>query len=617
MTDGGLLPYETAMSSSKTTSLSHIRNFSIIAHIDHGKSTLADRLIQLCGGLTAREMKEQVLDSMEIERERGITIKAQTVRLDYRAKDGQLYELNLIDTPGHVDFAYEVNRSLAACEGSLLVVDATQGVEAQTLANVYQALDNDHDIIPVLNKIDLPASEPERVRQQIEDVIGLDAHDALEISAKSGKGVEDVLEAIVHRLPAPKGDANAPLKALLVDSWYDAYLGVVVLVRIIDGKLAKGNRIRLMLTGGTYQVDRVGIFRPKQEMRSELGPGEIGFFTAQIRQVADTRVGDTVTDEKKPTAKPLIGFKPSQPVVFCGLFPIDASEFEDLREAMAKLRLNDASFDFEMETSAALGFGFRCGFLGLLHLEIIRERLEREFDIGLIATAPSVVYHVHLTDGTMQELHNPADMPDVQKIDRIEEPWIEATILVPDEHLGAVLKLCEDRRGRQKTLTYAGSRAMLVYDLPLNEVVFDFYDRLKSVTRGYASFDYHIIGYEEGDLVKMAILVNAEPVDALSVIVNRARAEARGRSMVDKLKGLIPRHMFKIPIQAAIGGKVVARETISALRKDVTAKCYGGDITRKRKLLEKQKAGKKRMRSFGKVDIPQEAFIAALKMDGD
>jgi GTP-binding protein LepA len=617
LTGGGLLPYEAAMSSSKTTSLSHIRNFSIIAHIDHGKSTLADRLIQLCGGLTAREMKEQVLDSMDIERERGITIKAQTVRLDYRAKDGKLYELNLIDTPGHVDFAYEVNRSLAACEGSLLVVDATQGVEAQTLANVYQALDNDHDIIPVLNKIDLPASEPERVRQQIEDVIGLDAHDALEISAKSGKGVEDVLEAIVHRLPPPKGDTDAPLKALLVDSWYDAYLGVVVLVRIIDGKLTKGSRIRLMLTGGTYQVDRVGIFRPKQEMRSELGPGEIGFFTAQIRQVADTRVGDTVTDEKKPTAEPLTGFKPSQPVVFCGLFPIDASEFEDLREAVAKLRLNDASFDYEMETSAALGFGFRCGFLGLLHLEIIRERLEREFDIGLIATAPSVVYHVHLTDGTMRELHNPADMPDVQKIEKIEEPWIEATILVPDEHLGAVLKLCEDRRGRQKTLTYAGSRAMLVYELPLNEVVFDFYDRLKSVTRGYASFDYHIIGYEEGDLVKMVLLVNSEPVDALSVIVNRARAEARGRSMVDKLKDLIPRHMFKIPIQAAIGGKVVARETISALRKDVTAKCYGGDITRKRKLLEKQKAGKKRMRSFGKVDIPQEAFIAALKMDGD
>lgn len=617
MTGGGLLPYQTAMSSSEATSHSHIRNFSIIAHIDHGKSTLADRLIQLCGGLTAREMKEQVLDSMEIERERGITIKAQTVRLDYRAKDGKLYELNLIDTPGHVDFAYEVNRSLAACEGSLLVVDATQGVEAQTLANVYQALDNNHEIIPVLNKIDLPASEPERVRQQIEEVIGLDAHDALEISAKSGKGVEDVLEAIVHRLPPPKGDANAPLKALLVDSWYDAYLGVVVLVRIIDGTLTKGNRIRLMLTGGTYQVDRVGIFRPKQEMRSELGPGEIGFFTAQIRQVADTRVGDTVTDERRPAAEPLIGFKPSQPVVFCGLFPIDASDFEDLREAVAKLRLNDASFDYEMETSAALGFGFRCGFLGLLHLEIVRERLEREFDIGLIATAPSVIYQVHLTDGTMQELHNPADMPDVQKIEKIEEPWIEATVLVPDEHLGAVLKLCEDRRGRQKTLTYAGSRAMLVYELPLNEVVFDFYDRLKSVTRGYASFDYHITGYEEGDLVKMALLVNAEPVDALSVIVNRARAEARGRSMVDKLKDLIPRHMFKIPIQAAIGGKVIARETISALRKDVTAKCYGGDITRKRKLLEKQKAGKKKMRSFGKVDIPQEAFIAALKMDSD
>jgi GTP-binding protein LepA len=605
------------MSSSEATSLSNIRNFSIIAHIDHGKSTLADRLIQLCGGLTAREMKAQVLDSMDIERERGITIKAQTVRLDYKAKDGQVYELNLIDTPGHVDFAYEVNRSLAACEGSLLVVDATQGVEAQTLANVYQALDNNHEIIPVLNKIDLPAAEPERVRQQIEEVIGLDAHDALEISAKSGLGVEDVLEAIVHRLPAPKGDRNAPLKALLVDSWYDAYLGVVVLVRIIDGTLSKGQRIRLMLTGGAYQVDRVGIFRPKQEMRNSLGPGEIGFFTASIRQVADTRIGDTVTDEKKPTAAPLPGFKPSQPVVFCGLFPVDASEFEDLREAVGKLRLNDASFDYEMETSAALGFGFRCGFLGLLHLEIIRERLEREFNIGLIATAPSVVYHVYLTDGTMTELHNPADMPDTQKIAKIEEPWIEATILVPDEHLGAVLKLCEDRRGRQTQLTYAGARAMLVYELPLNEVVFDFYDRLKSVSRGYASFDYHIIGYEEGDLVKMALLVNDEPVDALSIIVNRSRAEMRGRAMVDKLKDLIPRHMFKIPIQAAIGGKVIARETISALRKDVTAKCYGGDITRKRKLLEKQKAGKKKMRSFGKVDIPQEAFIAALKMDAD
>jgi GTP-binding protein LepA len=605
------------MSSSEALPLSRIRNFSIIAHIDHGKSTLADRLIQLCGGLTAREMKEQVLDSMDIERERGITIKAQTVRLDYRARDGKLYELNLIDTPGHVDFAYEVNRSLAACEGSLLVVDATQGVEAQTLANVYQALDNNHEVVPVLNKIDLPAAEPDRVRQQIEDVIGLDAHDALEISAKTGKGIEEVLEAIVHRLPAPKSDAHAPLKALLVDSWYDAYLGVVVLVRIFDGTLAKGQRIRLMSTGAAYQIDRVGIFRPKQEMRDKLGPGEIGFFTASIRQVADTRVGDTVTDEKRPASAALAGFKPAQPVVFCGLFPVDASEFEALREAVGKLRLNDASFSYEMETSAALGFGFRCGFLGLLHLEIIRERLEREFDLDLIATAPSVIYRVYLTDGTMKELHNPADMPEPPKIAKIEEPWIEATILVPDEHLGSVLKLCEDRRGRQKNLTYAGSRAMLVYELPLNEVVFDFYDRLKSVSRGYASFDYHIIGYEEGDLVKMALLVNEEPVDALSIIVNRSRAEGRGRAMVEKLKDLIPRHMFKIPIQAAIGGKVIARETISALRKDVTAKCYGGDITRKRKLLDKQKAGKKKMRSFGKVDIPQEAFIAALKMDAD
>jgi GTP-binding protein LepA len=601
----------------QVTPLSRIRNFSIIAHIDHGKSTLADRLIQLCGGLSAREMKEQVLDSMDIERERGITIKAQTVRLDYRAKDGELYELNLIDTPGHVDFAYEVNRSLAACEGSLLVVDATQGVEAQTLANVYQALDNDHEVVPVLNKIDLPAAEPDRVRQQIEDVIGLDAHDALEISAKSGKGVEEVLEAIVHRLPPPKGDANAPLKALLIDSWYDSYLGVVVLVRIFDGMLAKGQRIRLMATGGVYGIDRVGIFRPKQEMRDRLGPGEIGFFTASIRQVADTRVGDTVTEEKRPAAAPLAGFKPAQPVVFCGLFPVDASEFETLREAVGKLRLNDASFTYEMETSAALGFGFRCGFLGLLHLEIVRERLEREFNLDLIATAPSVIYRVYLTDGTMKELHNPADMPEPQRIAKIEEPWIEATILVPDEYLGSVLKLCEDRRGRQKNLTYAGARAMLVYELPLNEVVFDFYDRLKSVSRGYASFDYHIIGYEEGDLVKMSLLVNDEPVDALSIIVYRGRAEARGRAMVEKLKDLIPRHLFKIPIQAAIGGKVIARETISAMRKDVTAKCYGGDITRKRKLLDKQKAGKKKMRSFGRVDIPQEAFIAALKMDAD
>ena len=605
------------MNSPEARPLSRIRNFSIIAHIDHGKSTLADRLIQLCGGLSAREMKEQVLDSMDIERERGITIKAQTVRLDYRARDGELYELNLIDTPGHVDFAYEVNRSLAAVEGSLLVVDATQGVEAQTLANVYQALDNDHEVVPVLNKIDLPAAEPDRVRQQIEDVIGLDAHDALEISAKTGKGIEDVLEAIVHRLPPPKGEAHAPLKALLIDSWYDAYLGVVVLVRIFDGTLHKGQRIRLMSTGAAYQVDRVGIFRPKQEMCDRLGPGEIGFFTASIRQVADTRVGDTVTDEKKPASAPLAGFKPAEPVVFCGLFPVDASEFENLREAVGKLRLNDASFTYEMETSAALGFGFRCGFLGLLHLEIIRERLEREFNLDLIATAPSVIYRVYLTDGTIKELHNPADMPEPQKIAKIEEPWIEATILVPDEHLGSVLKLCEDRRGRQKTLTYAGSRAMLVYELPLNEVVFDFYDRLKSVSRGYASFDYHIIGYEEGDLVKMALLVNNEPVDALSVIVNRSRAEERGRAMVGKLKDLIPRHLFKIPIQAAIGSKVIARETISALRKDVTAKCYGGDITRKRKLLDKQKAGKRKMRSFGRVEIPQEAFIAALKMDAD
>jgi GTP-binding protein LepA len=605
------------MNDQVVTPLARIRNFSIIAHIDHGKSTLADRLIQLCGGLSAREMKEQVLDSMDIERERGITIKAQTVRLDYRARDGELYELNLIDTPGHVDFAYEVNRSLAACEGSLLVVDATQGVEAQTLANVYQALDNDHEVVPVLNKIDLPAAEPDRVRQQIEDVIGLDAHDALEISAKSGEGVPEVLEAIVQRLPAPKGDANAPLKALLIDSWYDSYLGVVVLVRIFDGTLHKGQRIRLMATGGAYQIDRVGIFRPKQEMRDRLGPGEIGFFTASIRQVADTRVGDTVTDEKKPAAAPLAGFKPAQPVVFCGLFPVDASEFETLREAVGKLRLNDASFTYEMETSAALGFGFRCGFLGLLHLEIIRERLEREFNLDLIATAPSVIYRGHLTNGTMMELHNPADMPETQKIAKIEEPWIEATILVPDEYLGAVLKLCEDRRGRQKDLTYAGARAMLVYELPLNEVVFDFYDRLKSVSRGYASFDYHIIGYEEGDLVKMSLLVNDEPVDALSIIVYRGRAEQRGRAMVEKLKDLIPRHLFKIPIQAAIGGKVIARETISAMRKDVTAKCYGGDITRKRKLLDKQKAGKKKMRSFGRVDIPQEAFIAALKMDAD
>jgi GTP-binding protein LepA len=560
-------------------------------------------------------MKEQVLDSMDIERERGITIKAQTVRLNYRARDGQDYQLNQIDTPGHVDFSYEVSRSLAACEGSLLVVDASQGVEAQTLANVYKALDNNHEIVPVLNKIDLPAAEPDRIREQIEEVIGLDASEALEISAKTGLGVEEVLEAIVHRLPAPEGDAAAPLKALLVDSWYDLYLGVVVLVRIIDGRLARGQRVKLLSTGATYLVDRVGVFRPKKETCDSLSAGEIGFFTAAIKEVADTRVGDTITDEKRPTAKPLPGFQEAQPVVFCGLFPVDSAQFEDLRDAMGRLRLNDASFQYEMETSAALGFGFRCGCLGLLHLEIIRERLEREFKIDLITTAPSVVYRLHMTDGTTQEMHNPADMPDVVRIDRIEEPWISATILVPDDYLGSVLKLCEDRRGRQKHLSYAGSRDLVIYNLPLNEVVFDFYDRLKSVTSGYASFDYQLIGYEAGDLVRMSILVNGEPVDALSMIVHRSRAEQRGRVMCEKLKELIPRHMFQIPIQAAIGGKVIARETISALRKDVTAKCYGGDVSRKRKLLDKQKEGKKRMRQFGRVEIPQDAFIAALKMD--
>ena len=597
------------------TDTSHIRNFSIVAHIDHGKSTLADRLIQACEGLTSREMKEQVLDNMDIERERGITIKAQTVRLNYKADNGEVYELNLMDTPGHIDFAYEVSRSLAACEGSLLVVDASQGVEAQTLANVYQALDNNHEIVPVLNKIDLPAADPPRVRQQIEDVIGLDASEAVEISAKTGLGVHDVLEAIVHRLPAPKGDEKAPLKALLVDSWYDAYLGVVVLVRVVDGALKKGMRVRMMAAKASYTIDQVGIFTPKKVAVDALTPGEVGFLTASIKEVADTAVGDTITDDRNPVSTPLAGFKPAQSVVFCGIFPADASQFQDLREALAKLRLNDASFSFEMETSAALGFGFRCGFLGLLHLEIIRERIEREFDIDLITTAPSVIYKMHMTDGSVLELHNPADMPDVVKIERIEEPWIKATIFVPDDYLGSVLKLCEDRRGRQVELTYAGSRAMVVYHLPLNEVVFDFYDRLKSISKGYASFDYALEGYEQGDLVKMSILVNDEPVDALSMIVHRARAEQRGRVMCEKLKDLIPRHLFKIPIQAAIGGRVVARETVSALRKDVTAKCYGGDATRKRKLLDKQKEGKKKMRQFGKVEIPQEAFIAALKMD--
>ena len=600
-----------------TTPLSHIRNFSIVAHIDHGKSTLSDRLIQETGGLTAREMKEQVLDNMEIERERGITIKAQTVRLDYKADNGEDYVLNLMDTPGHVDFAYEVSRSLAACEGSLLVVDASQGVEAQTLANVYQAIDNNHEIVPVLNKIDLPAAEPERVRQQIEDVIGLDASDAVLCSAKSGVGIHDVLEAIVTRLPPPKGDEAAPLKALLVDAWYDAYLGVVVLVRVFDGRLKPGQQVRMMETGATYKVDKLGVFLPKATDKDSLGPGEIGFITAQIKDVADAAVGATITDERRQTASPFPGFKEVQPVVFCGLFPVDAADFEDLRAAVGRLRLNDASFTYEMETSAALGFGFRCGFLGLLHLEIIQERLQREFNLDLIATAPSVVYKIALTNGDSLDLHNPADLPDPVKIESIAEPWIKATIFTPDEYLGAVIKLCQDRRGAQRELSYVGSRAMVVYDLPLNEVVFDFYDRLKSISKGYASFDYSLEAYRTGDLVKMSILVNAEPVDALSMLVHRGRAEARGRGMVEKMKDLIPPHMFTIPIQAAIGGKIIARETVRALRKDVTAKCYGGDATRKRKLLDKQKEGKKKMRQFGKVEIPQEAFIAALKMDAD
>jgi GTP-binding protein LepA len=593
----------------------NIRNFSIVAHIDHGKSTLADRLIQQTGGLQAREMTEQVLDSMDIEKERGITIKAQTVRLNYTAQDGETYILNLMDTPGHVDFAYEVSRSLAACEGSLLVVDASQGVEAQTLANVYQALDNGHEIVPVLNKIDLPAAEPERVKEQIEEVIGLDASDAVPISAKSGLGIDLVLEAIVKRLPPPKGDRAAPLKAMLVDSWYDTYLGVVVLVRIVDGVLRKGMKIRLMGTGAVYDVDKVGVFTPKMTDLAELGVGEIGFLTGSIKEVADTRVGDTITEDKRQTKDMLPGFRPAQPVVFCGLFPVDAADFDDLRAAMGKLRLNDASFSFEMESSAALGFGFRCGFLGLLHLEIIQERLEREFNLDLIATAPSVVYKIKLTDGSEIELHNPADLPDVMKIEEIAEPWIRATILTPDDYLGSVLKLCQDRRGLQIDLSYVGKRAMVVYDLPLNEVVFDFYDRLKSISKGYASFDYNITDYRVGDLVKMSILVNAEPVDALSMLVHRTRAEARGRVMCEKLKELIPPHLFVIPVQAAIGGKIIARETIRALRKDVTAKCYGGDASRKRKLLDKQKAGKKKLRQFGRVEIPQEAFIAALKMD--
>jgi GTP-binding protein LepA len=602
------------------TDLNKIRNFSIIAHIDHGKSTLADRLIQRTGGLTEREMtRGQMLDSMDIEQERGITIKAQTVRLDYTARDGQAYVLNLMDTPGHVDFAYEVSRSLAACEGALLVVDAAQGVEAQTLANVYQSIEHDHEIIPVINKVDLPAADPERVKQEIEDIVGLPADDAVLASAKTGIGIDEVLESIVTRIPPPTGDREAPLKAMLVDSWYDPYLGVVILIRVIDGSIRKGQQVKFMAAGTQHLVDRVGAFRPKIEQFAELGPGEIGFITAQIKEITETRVGDTITDARRPAAEPLPGFKEVQPVVFCGLFPTDANDFEKLRESISKLRLNDASFSFETETSAALGFGFRCGFLGLLHLEIIQERLTREYDLDLITTAPSVVYKIHLTHKDAQgvsmiELHNPADMPDPSRIATIEEPWIEATVYVPDEYLGSILKLCQDRRGIQKNLTYVAGRAQLTYELPLNEVVFDFYDRLKSISRGYASFDYHQIGHREGDLVKMGILVNEEPVDALSMIVHRGTAEARGRGMCERLKELIPRHLFKIPIQAAIGGKVIARETISAMRKDVTAKCYGGDASRKRKLLDKQKKGKARMREYGSVSIPQEAFIAALRM---
>ncbi len=595
--------------------LKYIRNFAIIAHIDHGKSTLADRLIQQCGALTEREMRAQVLDTLDIERERGITIKAQTARLYYPARDGHTYQLNLVDTPGHVDFSYEVSRSLAACEGSLLVVDVTQGVEAQTLANAYLAIEGNHEIIPVLNKIDLPAAEPDRIRSQIEDVIGLDASNALMISAKTGAGVAEVLEALVQRVPPPSGDRKAPLKALLVDSWYDPYLGVMILVRIKDGVLRRGMRIRMMAGERVHVVDQVGALTPKPIQVDELGPGEIGFITAGIKTVADTDVGDTITEDKRPAAIPLPGFKPSVPVVFCGLYPADAADFEDLRESLARLRLNDSSFHYDPETSAALGSGFRCGFLGMLHLEVVFERLEREFDLDLIATAPSVVYKVHLTDGTVEELHNPADMPDPVKIARMEEPWIRATILVPSDYLGPILQLCTERRGQQVELSYAGNRAMVVYRLPLNEVVFDFYDRLKSISRGYASFDYEMDGFAEGDLVRVSILVNGEPVDALSFVCHRANAEARGRAICNRLKDLIPRQLFKIPLQASIGGNVVARETISALRKDVTAKCYGGDITRKRKLLEKQKAGKKRMRQFGKVEIPQSAFIEALKMD--
>ncbi|MDG1152029.1 MAG: translation elongation factor 4 [Hyphomicrobiales bacterium] len=597
------------------TDIKNIRNFSIIAHIDHGKSTLADRLIQSCDGLTEREMKEQVLDTMDIERERGITIKAQTVRLEYKSKNNEIYQLNLIDTPGHVDFAYEVSRSLSACEGSILVVDSTQGVEAQTLANVYQAIELDHEIIPIINKIDLPAAEPEKVCRQIEDVIGIDASDAIFVSAKTGEGIDDIFEALISRLKPPIGSDDKPTKALLVDSWYDSYLGVVVLVRVIDGNLTKGQKIKMLGTNSTYEIDDIGIFTPKKVSVDKLGPGELGYIIAGIKTVSDTQIGDTITDDKKPCKDTLKGFRPSQPSVFCGLFPVDSGEFEDLRESIEKLSLNDSSFQHETENSAALGFGFRCGFLGLLHLEIVRERIEREFDIDLITTAPSVIYKIYLNDGVCIDLHNPADMPDPSLINYIEEPWIKATILVPDEYLGAVLKLCEDRRGNQVELTYAGNRAMVIYDLPLNEVVFDFYDRLKSISSGYASFDWQMDSYKAEKLVKMTILVNSEIVDALSIIVHAERADMRGRAMCKKLKELIPRHQFKVPVQAAIGARVVARETIPPFRKDVTEKLYGGDVTRKKKLLEKQKKGKKRMREFGRVNIPQEAFISALKFD--
>ena len=599
------------------TDLAHIRNFAIIAHIDHGKSTLADRMIEICGGLQKREMTSQVLDSMDIERERGITIKAQTVRLKHKAKDGEIYTLNLVDTPGHVDFSYEVSRSLAACEGSILIVDATQGVEAQTLANAYLAVDSGHEVIPILNKIDLASAEPERIKQQIEDVIGIDATDALQISAKTGAGVSDVLDALIERLPAPEGDTDAPLKALLVDSWYDQYLGVMILVRVQDGYLRKGMKVRMMGLGSTHDIERVGVFTPKTEIVDALGPGEIGFITASIKDVSECEVGDTFTEERRQTGEPLAGFKPSVPVVFCGLFPSDSDDFERLRESLAKLSLNDSSFHYEAETSAALGMGFRCGFLGLLHLEIIQERLEREFDLNLVATAPSVVYHLRTTQDEEFDLHNPADMPDPTKIRGIDEPWIKASIMVPDEYLGPVLALCQEKRGQQIDLTYAGSRALVTYRLPLNEVVFDFYDRLKSHSRGYASFDYQLDGYREGDLVKVGILINSEPVDSLSMVLHRGQAESRGRALCLRLKDLIPRQLFKVAIQAAIGGKVVARETVSAMRKDVTAKCYGGDVTRKRKLLDRQKRGKKRMRQFGNVEIPQEAFLAALKMSED